>query len=810
MSPASSLVRSCTPATGAWWRALLALAASLLTLPASAATDIAANRECATCHIMWLSDFKRTDVTPLIDYEPKPVVATGKQDVASTERMCFSCHDGFVLDSRFALRGGRHGHPVGVTPSAKVRIPTSGGKVIFPLNEDGKVYCGTCHTAHGVDWAQSESPVFMRAKNVDSSLCLACHLEKSTGPEEGNHPVFRHLQQLPDVLQRAGAKLGSDNSVICQSCHRVHGAPEKKLLLLENSQSNLCGSCHADKHTIRQTKHDLSIMAPDARNMNDQTAIESGPCGVCHIPHNARGPALWARDVYPGVDTMSARCLSCHNPEGLAKKKLPGGHSHPVNVAIADIGITVSPQGWTSRFLSLNKDKALKPLPLYDARGLRTRETGRIGCASCHDPHVWSPLPTVPVDEQHAPEVTRASLEKIDGDGSSSFLRLPLDADGGLCINCHVDKAAVALSKHNLSISRPPDKAKEKEPAQKKSPDSNLPVAAASATAGVCGACHQPHNAKGAFLWSRDRGPGEGATVGLCTECHRADGLAGKKLVGAHSHPLGKKPPAGAKVDLPLFDVAAGRMAPDGVVECATCHNPHQWDPNNATSRAGAVADAEGDASTRFLRVAAAPRSDLCVQCHVEQKFVLRTDHDLSVTAPKAQNLKGETVAQSGVCGQCHMVHNAAADLRLWARTPGAAPEVAETLCRSCHAQGQVGEAKLPLESRHPSKVTVWSHALRERFRPKAGADLPVYGPDGKPAATGILTCPSCHNPHRWRADQAQEGPGRNTEGDVMSSFLRTDDSAYIVCADCHGQDALFRYKYFHGRSSRKPYPLYR
>ena len=66
-----------------------------------------ANRECSTCHIMWLNEFKQSQIPTLIPYEPKPVVDTGKQDVSSTEMMCFSCHDGFVLDSRFMWQKGK-------------------------------------------------------------------------------------------------------------------------------------------------------------------------------------------------------------------------------------------------------------------------------------------------------------------------------------------------------------------------------------------------------------------------------------------------------------------------------------------------------------------------------------------------------------------------------------------------------------------------------------------------------------------------------------------------------------------------------
>jgi predicted CXXCH cytochrome family protein len=446
------------------------------------------------------------------------------------------------------------------------------------------------------------------------------------------------------------------------------------------------------------------------------------------------------------------------------------------------------------------------PLPLYDTRGLCTHEAGKVGCASCHDPHTWSPLPAVAAAAKTDPR-------KVEGDGTNSFLRLPLDANSALCTNCHVGKAALALSKHNLAIAaaQPKDKGKDisKDKAKSKKP---ARVTAADAQAGLCSNCHQPHNAKGQFLWARDTGPGKGVTVGLCTSCHRDGGLAENKLTGPNSHPVGMKLLPGMKPNLPLFSMTGADIAgkDKDVVECASCHDPHQWDPANISSRAGADAAVEGDAANSFLRVSAAGRSDLCVECHRDQKLVRGTDHDMAVTAAKAVNVNGETVAESGVCGQCHLVHNAVQKQRLWARKPGTAPNAPEQLCRSCHVPEGIAKAKVPLESQHPAKVEVWSHALRARFRKNPGADIPVYDADGKPAPVGIITCTSCHNPHRWRADRAEEGPGKNTEGDVLSSFLRAESSEYIVCSDCHGGDALYRYKYFHGRSSHSAYPLYR
>lgn len=769
------------------WSTILLRTGSLVLLlvlgfsPVHGARDVAPQRECATCHIAWLTDFKRQDVTPLIAYEPKPVTESGREDVASTSRMCFSCHDGFMIESRATWTDVRHQHPVGVKPSAKVTLPTSNGKTLFPLNDDGKVYCGTCHTAHGVDWEQSQSPVFMRMKNVDSSLCLACHRDRANGPAEGNHPTLRPMASPPEALRSAGAKFGRQGKVICQTCHRPHGAAADKMLVKSNSDSQLCAECHTDKQAILNTKHDLSIMAPEARNRRGESLAESGPCGACHVPHGGKGPALWAREPMPGAEPGASSCLSCHHPDGLAKEKGIGERSHPLNVALSTLGIGVKDNTWLSQAPGMGKDKSLVPLPLYDARGHRDPNADRVACGTCHDPHRWSPAKsTAPAGDPR----------RTEGGPKDSFLRLALDDNSGLCVNCHINQRPVAASKHNIPAFLSAS-------GEKKKP---------AAESGLCQSCHQVHNARGAYLWTRQGGSGKGLVESLCTDCHRLDGMASKHVTGEHSHPVATRLRPGMRANLPLFAAADGQGARENL-DCATCHDPHRWDPSAANHKADTDLAVEGNARTSFLRLVAAPDGDLCTECHREQGFVRRTDHDMAVSAPRTTNAKEATVKHSGVCGQCHAAHNAGQTLRLWARVPGPGENATTQLCTSCHAAGQPGEKKTPLEMKHPSNVLVWNNSQRSRFDSRANSAFPVFNTDGKDSLRGNITCLTCHDPHRWEAGVAQPGPGKNSEGDVRTSFLRATNSEHSVCAYCHGLDSLYRYKYFHGKSTHVKTP---
>ncbi|MDH5777803.1 MAG: cytochrome c3 family protein, partial [Gammaproteobacteria bacterium] len=699
-----------------------------------------ANRECSTCHIMWLNEFKLKDKQTLIPYEPKPIVKSGKQDVASTEAMCFSCHDGFVLDSRFMWRNGKYNHPVGQKPSKEIKIPLVEGKQVFPLNDDGKVYCGTCHSAHGVDWDESESPLFLRMKNVGSSMCMSCHKERTGGPKHGNHPVNKHIKKPPKNLFKVGSKFGRDGRVVCESCHRSHSANTDKLLVMKNNESDLCRSCHEDKRTINQTKHNMAITKPNAVNIHGKKASETGPCSVCHIPHGAKGAALWAREKFIAEDAAAAPCLGCHNDKGLAKKKTIHQHSHPTQRPVKNLGITATDRKWQTKHHKLLQSQKLQVLPLYNETGQRVSHGGNVSCGSCHDPHVWT------TDKTRMPD--KGKIAESDGDDQTSFLRIGQGQSSNLCTNCHVDKKSVFLSKHNprvFSIG-----ANEKE------------------LKDVCLTCHKAHNGKGPYMQARNSGKGEGGVEKMCRSCHQQDGVAKNKTIGKHSHPIGAKLKKLHKnLPLPMFD-KAGRRDPTGGVDCASCHDVHQWRPDDKLAKSGAKAKIDGDGHSSFLRVEMDGNSKLCVSCHQSKKSVFKTEHDLNITAPDAKNLQHQSIKRSGVCGQCHLVHNAATSDHLWARKTGKGQDAIEQACLSCHKKGGVAHAKIPASLQHPQQILAWTDEIRKFFSSKLFPTIEVLQANSQDAM-GTISCSSCHNPHQWQAG-VSTGPGKNLEGTVMTS----------------------------------------
>lgn len=416
-----------------------------------------------------------------------------------------------------------------------------------------------------------------------------------------------------------------------------------------------------------------------------------------------------------------------------------------------------------------------------------------VQCSSCHNPHQWDP---------EAPE--KRGGKEVEGNTSNSFLRLPCSDSSNLCLACHGDKKMLLSHDHNLNITAPEDK--------------NMQGATAKAS-GPCGACHIPHFASGPRLWARELSPDQPLVSQYCLNCHSKNGSAGEKTVGKEDHPVDKvsegfhiADAVQVSVELPLFSTE-GTSEPGKTIRCLTCHDPHLWTANQMSLSPGynnseegnetGQGLLEGDARSSFLRKPASPGPDLCVICHEETVFLEGTDHDLSVTAPEARNLMGQTVREAGQCGVCHAVHNSPHSLKLWARSYGPVAEnqhPMNALCTSCHSENQVAKNKVPPVATHPAGLLITNIA---RFTGQRKGYTPLFNHAGKEVSVGDLSCSSCHSFFAWDPDKDEKGPQINAEGDASNSFLRTSLDQ-TVCSDCHGEEAIWRYTYFHSVPKRE------
>jgi predicted CXXCH cytochrome family protein len=747
---------------------------------AFAALEKSSKKECALCHVMWLDVF-RTHKETLIKWQPGHVLMKDTQGIVSSEEICYSCHDGYVADSRYTV-WKYNNHPIFKKPSKNIKIPAA-----LTLSNKDEIYCGTCHSPHsGREVPPGSSPEetipgplsFLKLPNVDSGLCEACHVNEAHFKRSNGHPVHTDKLKIPETLFAKGSvKAGKKNMVICQTCHAVHGAKGRHITVMDNRQSALCMVCHRER-TITGTLHDVRVTMPNEKNLLGQSVSESGPCGACHVPHKSAGYKLWARKMPPG-NPASQICLSCHSNAPGSKIKGIGRYSHPMDVsAVPKVQGKATPSP-----VKIN-------LPVFSKSGIR-QAAGSMQCFTCHNVHQWDP--NYPDDR---------GGKNIAGYASNSFLRISGSRSSALCVACHWDKRQLLSFDHNLIRTAPEAKNIRGETAE---------------VSGPCGACHVPHNAVDKRLWARAVRQGNGRAPHYCTGCHSQNGVAKEKQVGKNDHPVdvvlkGKDiPPPGRVIEmLPLYNAGGGSEGGDRVM-CRTCHDPHIWSADGSAtgisdnSKAltdAAVKNIEGDARNSFLRRKASPTPDLCVVCHEDTALLVGTDHDLFVTAPWAKNRLGETVSESGQCGVCHAVHNSPKDRLLWAQAYGPVGKnkhPMDSLCIGCHSKGGVAENKIPPVATHPKGKLINNIFT---FNNQTKGYIKIFNDDWKEVNVGDLSCSSCHSFYQWDHRIKKPGTGKNVEGNADTSFLRTS-SDHIVCIDCHGTTAIWRYLYFHSIAKR-------
>lgn len=307
---------------------LVAILAALGVSP-SLAEEAADMFDCNVCHPMKIRDFKGRRANPVVPIEEYPDEPTGRQDIASTSGMCLSCHDGFVEDSREVWADGYRGHPVGMVPPAGMRSPEFDGLPEFPLNEDDRIYCGTCHSAHlsEADGAPKNVKPFMRASQRGGNICQACHQDKLAILDSGHNKGSRRSKDF----ERRGT---------CGACHAPHGS--NLPVMWARSQGNgshivntLCRSCHEETPEPAEHPDDVVAWSQRVRGAVRSNAAAAMPvhdrygrsatvgsitCATCHDVHRER--AEGRREDLPGLhlrmpEIVEPLCADCHGLESI-------------------------------------------------------------------------------------------------------------------------------------------------------------------------------------------------------------------------------------------------------------------------------------------------------------------------------------------------------------------------------------------------------------------------------------------------------------------------------------------------------------
>ncbi len=707
--------------------------------------DAYSQEKCSLCHIRESVFFAPGFASP------EALKAFGE------ERVCYSCHNGTVCDSRDVLwRGAQHPPVARRSGSGRKRCSAchsphaQGGWSILagtsvPIRKGGDAVCAGCHpdhergkgALHRTGFPEGGCTECHRAhggagkallREARGALCARCH-RGVTSEKAGGHPVARAggaaarkpypeclachpvhrteaRQQGVDALcadchafrKAAGAagEKGHPSEARCTECHTFHeksGANGRGLRRADMRPGILCGRCHAARVAEERAKAREKGTHP-----TDAARDGSDLCLRCHrVHHGAPGTALLA-------SAKPYSCLDCHDAQNTISEIAGIILAHPV-------------------FERVEKGRLAATAK---ARRLPLGPGGEIVCRTCHAVHGAAP---------------------------QSALLAPGMSGEGSCLICHEGMGG----RNHLPAGR-------------------------AAVAPDCGTCHPVHGKRSA---AGTTGGAADAWTAVCTTCHARDGAH----VSAASGGGGERP-----ADMPGFD-GRGRKVRTGAVSCPTCHDPH------------------GEPRNKRLRRSYDPSGFVCTACHRDQENVALTPHDLrgvagrSACEPchrphggKARLMWGlATREEDGAAAECRSCHREKGMGRPIARdghpvnvlvprpipdtfplfgVSGARARSGVMTCATCHEVHGLGIVM----NDQGTGMLLWAragHAADDIGRVRAC--LPCH--QGKQATHGQADCIWCHPPH---GRQAAEPDCRTCHAVSDKGIARTHGEKQRGCGACH------------------------
>ncbi len=412
--------------------------------------------------------------------------------------------------------------------------------------------CGDCHGSGGI------------------ADCVPCHAASAN-----IHPVG----VVPAIPVPGEFALGADGTLLCRTCHRLHGGvPETRYLVGEGGdRAAFCVRCHGD--ALARTNPHLA-RAGTTRCAYCHASLPESPdslgavkargdivrlCDFCHgavakdHPRNI-DQALSLPKGLPLTPDGGWTCVTCHDPHGTTAT------THYVRLVFAkhfERGRQGNPH--VDSYFACKACHTSSVASEIRAPDYRLRYKGDIGvlCVSCHL-----------TERGHHPTGVRLPppmAESVAAAGSD----LPLDREGRItCYTCH-DNGCTG-GKPGMQV-RYYDRTKlqsdlcwvchRRDEFARQSPHVDDDAR--------CGQCHESRPVRGV-----SRGLVTVATM-VCLRCHAV------KL-----HPSGadhlRVPSPKIRVDESL------PLGPGGAVTCATCHDPHGTpNPSSRRLRAGKAAICE-------------------------------------------------------------------------------------------------------------------------------------------------------------------------------------------------------------------------
>jgi len=579
-----------------------------------------------------------------------------------TSQLCKMCHTDKVGGPALGS------HPIGGMPWPIPQELIDAGSKARP--GDRSISCQVCHTPHG-----SEREHLLVMGVTSNELCLTCHEKlrpRMWRKRQGVHPdrPVVHSPEQMAAVKRMGTRLGSEDRLICLSCHKIHhGQNGRFMIAMPLEGSTFCLQCHPGKQSTLGTVHDLRQSAPQVQNLLGMTPEQSGPCGSCHMFHN-----LAIRPNQTDADPLGV-CTSCHIPGGPAAKTGDLKLTHPINVPVPAMS-------------------AEKPLPLFEAP-IGEKGSQVMTCTTCHDPHNTSNPKFLRDKPENLCRTCHADVARRIADGPHATLMTKTDnpdagQHSGTCLACHKIHAwttdqtlwavtpaegqpssdAICLGCHKdiqwSTAEQGPIKSVMHPRAVVRSNKLPLPLVAAGTGEKAdrigCQTCHNPHAGKDSPMLLRASEQGK-KPAGVCFECHENVAFIGQSMHGQR----------------------AMKLETDKKRVCGPCHAVHAVEGSTRNKLWAVKLSDQGDTTAERR----------CLGCHrtggpaaPPSTIVHHPQEPLTAIDWKDEN----TGLTQITCLTCHLPHGKNQDIPdqvslpvLAAAKPMLRSDVAETTCAVCH-----------------------------------------------------------------------------------------------------------------------------
>jgi hypothetical protein len=116
-------------------------------------------------------------------------------------------------------------------------------------------------------------------------------------------------------------------------------------------------------------------------------------------------------------------------------------------------------------------------------------------------------------------------------------------------------------------------------------------------------------------------------------------------------------------------------------------------------------------------------------------------------------------------------------------------------VCTGCHLDKKIARKDTFALPRHPRDLYITNRGMSLRGSP---ADFPLFDNAGRRDTFGIITCPTCHDPHQWNAADPSLKPAQEEAGNAINDFLRNKGANFGFCGDCHSLRSIRLYMNFH------------